>query len=182
MGCGASSSAEPAPDHVIGARSGSGQSLWLRLLRLENVPDSDLSPFQNGDIVAKLVLTVPGGAPIEASSQKSSGQGAAHFPPVSARSHVKWDTMVHFELGAGRTWQSLKEDGATLVCRIFDTDIFTEDDLLGSVELSGATLHAKANTEEVVAAKVILGTGVKTENGDPCMIYFKVYGDVMGEP
>ena len=123
--------------------------------------------FQNGDIVAKLVLTVPGGAPIEASSQKSSGQGAAHFPPVSARSHEKWDMMVHFELGAGRTWQSLKEDGATLVCRIFDTDIFTEDDLLGSVELSGATLHAKANTEEVVAAKVILGTGVKTENGDP---------------
>ena len=99
MGCGASSQAERGKGEVkIGVRSGSRQRLWLRLLRLENVPDLDISPFQNGDIWAKLALAVPGGATIEATSQKSSGQGAAHFPTVSAPSHVKWDLMVSFEV------------------------------------------------------------------------------------
>ena len=122
MGCAASSEArearaanptQPAP------------CVWLRILRLDNVPDSDASPFKHGDYYCKPVLETQG-ASLEGACLTSS-YGRGHFQPVSARENVKFDRMVRFSLP--HAWGDL--DAARLVCKIFDKDVLTADDLIG---------------------------------------------------
>lgn len=100
----------------------SGAVLWLRVLRLENVPDCDAHPFNHGDFYCKFSLEIPGTKSIRSTGRQKSSYARSHFTPVTAAgSLVKFDHMIAFEMPAG-TMQGLNAQGAKLVCRVFDKD------------------------------------------------------------
>ena len=65
-------------------------SVRLRVLRLENVPDCDASPFSNGDFYINASLESEKFKKIQPSEPVGGSQyGRAQFQPVSARESVK---------------------------------------------------------------------------------------------